>query len=226
VSLESPGTHDLHAELVARLLASRWLPRTDARVQRALIDEPFRDELDRRLAACGVRLLDNPFAEHVALALLPAQEAGVLRPDASWMSSNADLPRDAVALLVLLWALFILPKRERQIARSDAVGQAEMFSLGAASPASKPITEDALMDDFSDRLGGRNRLRMNMGRLRQLGFIEQKGKLIAEGPLLDLVFDYGTLAPRLLDSVVADLVRRRAATAASAVPPPAPEEAG
>jgi len=167
---------DEHAALIARLLSDRWLPRTDAAVQRALIDESFRDELDRRLADCGLRLLDNPFAEHVALALAPAQEAAVLRPDAQWLSNNAELPRTAMALLVLLWALLVLPKREHQLAREAEGGQGVMFSLGKEHATVRPITEQSLLDDFSERLGGRKHMGMQLGTLRKLGFVEiQRG---------------------------------------------------
>ncbi|MEN9428706.1 MAG: hypothetical protein RLZZ220_3055, partial [Pseudomonadota bacterium] len=55
--------------LTARLLASRSLPRTDPQVRRALVDEAFRAELEARLAAVGLQLIDNPYAEHVAVAL-------------------------------------------------------------------------------------------------------------------------------------------------------------
>ena len=47
--------------LTARLLAHRWLPRTDTQVKRALVDESFRVELETRLATAGLVLLDNPF---------------------------------------------------------------------------------------------------------------------------------------------------------------------
>ena len=40
--------------LTARLLASRSLPRSDALVRRALVDDAFRVELDSRLAAVGL----------------------------------------------------------------------------------------------------------------------------------------------------------------------------
>lgn len=229
--MTSPLSGDEHAALIARLLSERWLDRTDPAVQRALIDEGFRDELDRRLAGCGLRLLDNPFAAHVALALAPAQEAAVLRPDAQWLSNNAELPRTATALLVLLLALLVLPKREHQLAREGEGGQGVMFSLGKDQATVRPITEQSLLDDYSERLGGRKHMGMQLGRLRNLGFVEVPRGQVTEGPLLDLVFDYAALAPRLPDSVVADLALRRHAKqppGSGAIEPtsnPAPEAA-
>ena len=55
------------AEFIARLLAQRWLPKSDAEVRRLLIDESFRQDIEHRLTAAGLRLLDNPFAGHIAL---------------------------------------------------------------------------------------------------------------------------------------------------------------
>ncbi|MEN9490938.1 MAG: hypothetical protein RJA63_1387, partial [Pseudomonadota bacterium] len=48
-------SHEI-TELTARLLAHRWLPRTDNQVRRALVDEAFRAELEARLAAVGLEL--------------------------------------------------------------------------------------------------------------------------------------------------------------------------
>lgn len=206
---------DAQTALISRLLALRWLPRTDAAVQRALLDEEFRADVDRRLALCGLRLLDNPFAQHVALAFMPAQEQTVLRPDDAWLSNTGELPRDAVALLVMLWALLILPKRERQTAGTDADGQASLLASAAlAALPPRTMTKQSLVDDYANRLGGRVRMQKHLSQLKNLGFIELRDDLVTEGPLLDLAFDYASLAPRLLDGVVADLAKRRATVTA------------
>lgn len=64
--------NDSLATLTARLLAHRVIPRQDPLARRALTDERFRAELDARLAAVGLRLLENPYSEYIALALLGA----------------------------------------------------------------------------------------------------------------------------------------------------------
>ncbi|MGL4995587.1 MAG: hypothetical protein ACRC6G_05395, partial [Deefgea sp.] len=53
--------------LVARLLAQRFVLRKDPLARRALIDEAFRESLENRLADCGLQLLENPYAEHIAV---------------------------------------------------------------------------------------------------------------------------------------------------------------
>jgi len=100
---------DLAARLIARLLALRFLPRDDAEVRRLLVDASFRDEVDARLAASGLRLLAQPFASHVSVALAREHEAAVFEQNDAWQASNIGLPRDAAALLVILWALIVLP---------------------------------------------------------------------------------------------------------------------
>ena len=51
--------------LIARMLAHQTLRREDKLVKRALSDENFRAEVDLRLKACGMKFLDNVYADHV-----------------------------------------------------------------------------------------------------------------------------------------------------------------
>jgi hypothetical protein len=204
------------SKLIARLLAERTLPRSDREVLRLLTDESFRLELERRLAECGLRLQDNPFAEHIAIALADTSESAVFANGDQWLNNTLGLQRDGVALLVLLWALIILPKRERQLARQadDADGQNDMFASAKPLPltdASRGIAESVLRNDYAERLGKWTRLNTNLGILSRTGFIERRNSVIYEGPLLDLAFDYSTLAPRIIEGALADLLAQRRA---------------
>ncbi|WP_035853328.1 hypothetical protein [Deefgea rivuli] len=199
--------------LVARLLAQRFVLRKDPLARRALIDEAFRESLEHRLADCGLQLLENPYAEHIAVALQPQMEEWVFGEGENWLSNNMGLPRDGIALLVVVWALIILPKRERQIARV-AVGsedQSDMF--GAEKPiehgegVAQGISEDALYADFGKVLGGKMRFATNLGQLSKLGFINRRNRMIYEGPLLDLMIDYAKLAPRIINGALADILK-------------------
>ena len=100
--------------LIARLMTHQTLRRDDKLVKRALSDELFRAEVDARLTACGLKLLDNVYADHVTLALHRTIEPKIFGARDVWQNNNFGLARDGVALLVVLWALIILPKRERQ----------------------------------------------------------------------------------------------------------------
>lgn len=207
--------HDPAARLIARLLALRYLPREDAEVRRLLVDAGFRDEVEQRLAATGLRLLAQPFAAHVGIALTRECESAVFEQNDAWQASSMGLPKDAVALLVILWALIILPKRERQMSGQAASGegQSELFENVKLTPtaldASRGIPENVLLEDYGKLLGGRARVNFALPQLSRLGFIERKNKVIHEGPLLDLAFDYAEMAPRILQGALADLLKQR-----------------
>lgn len=207
---------DHAARLIARLLALRYLPREDVEVRRLLVDAGFRDEVEQRLAASGLRLLAHPLAAHVSVALTRECESAVFEQNDAWQASNLSLPRDAVALLVILWALIILPKRERQQS-GDAMqtgAQSEMFETVKLTPlaheASRGISQNVLLEDYGKLLGGKTRLQnFVLPQLSRLGFIELKNKMINEGPLLDLAFDYAEMAPRILNGALSDLLKAR-----------------
>ena len=197
-------------QFIAKLIASRYLPREDNAVSRLLVDLGFRQEVEANLAACGLRLLDHPFAAYVAVALMRETEGAVFDDGEQWQASNIGLPRDATALLVVLWALIILPKRERQLGREAADGQGDMFGnivKAVGDGASRGITENVLLEDFGKLLGGKSKLVMNLGALKKLNLVEQRNKVIYEGPLLDLVFDYAEMAPRIINGAMGDLIR-------------------
>ncbi|MBA3902841.1 MAG: hypothetical protein C0522_04065 [Rhodocyclaceae bacterium] len=201
------------SRIIARLLAQRVLPRRDQEMLALLTDAGLRQEVEERLAACGLRLLDHPYADYVAIALAKDAEAPVFETDAEWQASNVGLPKDAVALLVLLWALIVLPKRERQISRTDTEGQGEMFGGAARKPdteVSGGIPETTLLEDYGRLLGGKARvIQFLLPVLSRLGFIERRNKTLFEGPLLDLAFDYAEVAPRILQGALADVVKKR-----------------
>ena len=199
--------------LLARLLAHRFIPRRDPLARRALIDESFREKLTHKLDEMGLVLLENPYAEYVALGLKPELNDWVFGEGENWLTNNMNLPRDAVALLVVLWALIILPKRERQIARSESVGDSQSDMFGAAKPivhgeeVAPGVPEDAVYADFGKKLGGKMRFTSNLAQLARLGFVSRRNKMIHEGPLLDLMIDYSKLAPRIINGALADVLK-------------------
>ncbi|ANQ84662.1 hypothetical protein dqs_1618 [Azoarcus olearius] len=204
--------HELQT-LTARLLANRWLPRTDRMVRRALVDETFRLELDRRLEAVGLRLLDNPYAANVAVGLNADMYDPVFGASREYAASNLGLTRDEVALLVIVWSLIVLPKRERQVTRreTDDDGQADMFGgekpVAHGEAVSAGLSEASLIADFGTRLGGKTKVRNFMlGKLARLGFIERRNGMIIEGPLLDVALDYRMLADRVIHGTLAEVL--------------------
>lgn len=203
-------------QLTAKLIASRYLPRADNAVRRLLVDLGFRQEVEANLAACGLRLLDHPFATHIAVALLRETESAVFDDGEQWQASNIGLPKDAIALLVVLWALIILPKRERQLGRKVEDGQGDMFGnivKAVGDEVSRGIAENVLLEDFGKLLGGKGRINFMLPQLSRLCLIERRNKVICEGPLLDLVFDYAEMAPRIINGAMGDLIRAQSGVA-------------
>lgn len=199
--------------LVAQLSSQRYLPRQHPLVKRLLTDEVFFQSLGERLSACGLELVEHPYADHVCLRVKRELEQSVFGGDDVWLSNNLNLKRDQIALLVVLWALLILPKRQRQIERqSDSATQrqGEMFAadkpLPSAADVGISLSEATLLADFGDRLGGRARIKaFGLPVLSRLGFIERREGRITEGPLLDLVLDYNRMARRVLDGTLSGL---------------------
>lgn len=201
--------------LAAELLARRWLPRKHPRVRRALVDADLWQALQDRLAQVGLRLVDNIHADHISVVLVRPAESAVFGEAGMNANNNLDLPRDAISLLVVLWALIVLPKRERQSARAagdDAQQQDEMFQtekpMPSAAEVSPVVSYTALLADFGNQLGKKTRMDTNLRRLEAHGFIVRRGVDIAEGPLLDLLLDYDALAPRILDGALGDVLAR------------------
>jgi hypothetical protein len=199
--------------LIARLIAHQTLRRDDKLVRRVLSDDLFRADVDARLSACGLKLVDNVYADHVTLALARDVEPKVFGAREVWQNNNFGLARDGVALLVVLWAQIVLPKRERQEAHQKAAqDQDDMFGkekpLPRAEESSIGISYRALLADFGDKLGKKTRMDMNLGQLAKLGFIERKGDAIHEGPLLDLLMDTDLLKDRIINGALADIFGR------------------
>lgn len=213
------------AVLAAELLARRWLPRQHPRVKRALIDGELWQAVQDRLAQVGLRLVDNLHADHVSVALLRPAESAVFGEAGLNSHNNIELPRDAVSLLVVLWSLIVLPKRERQAARAasaESDGQNEMFQtdrpLPSAASVSPVVSYKALLADFGAQLGKKTRLDANLKRLENHGFLTRHGDDIGEGPLLDLLLDYDTLAARVLEGTLNDVLAKAQAASASDTP--------
>jgi hypothetical protein len=199
--------------LAARLIAMQWLPRKDEQVTRLITDEIFREDVLARLKACGLCLLENPFAKNVAIGLDESSTQAVMGRDTNYLSNTFGLKQDAMALLVILWALLIIPKRQKQLnASADEVDdQMEFFpspKLVAHEEIDQPAVKlNALISDFGGKLGKKQRININLGQLKRLGFVSQHNELITEGPLLDLAFDYKHMASRIIEGALADILQ-------------------
>ena len=202
--------------LIAELLARKFLPRSHPLVKQALADAELFSAVEQRLTQVGLLWVDNVYADHVTLTLLPAPAARVLGEAGLNANNNLDLPRDAVALLVVVWALIVLPKRERQASRVEPdVPQNDMFAgakpLPSARSVSPVLSYKTLLEDYGNQLGKKTRLDANLKLLERHGYIARRLDDISEGPLLDVLLDYDVLAPRILNGALADVLAREQA---------------
>jgi hypothetical protein len=127
------------------------------------------------------------------------------------------LNKGAVALLVILWAKLILPKRVAQEQRLDpGEDNLELFPQAKQrKPVYLTVHRDALFAEFGRKFGKMNFQRY-LGQLRNMGFVtEDRSGHIGEGPLLDLLVDGTRMAIKLKDSVLWSLLKDRDDAAAA-----------
>lgn len=156
---------------------------------RALTDQSFREELDRNLAACGLVLLDNPYAAYVGVGLLPPATDGVFRADDRWLSNTLGLSKSEITLLVVLWALLIVPKRERQLERLDTSGQQTLIKSAKIDRTPRErVALRTLLEDFR-HLWAPTYVRRCLGVLARHRLIAIDDGYVIEGPRLDLIMD-------------------------------------
>ncbi len=180
-------------EICSRLLIERWLAKRGYRD--LLLDDELRAAVNRRLGMVGLELVESFTSDYFAARLKRSIEGDI---SFDW-AINSRLPRGGVALLVVLWAKLILPKRlEPDTPTPD----------GQPRPPAEPqaLTRDQLYAEFGRKFG-KTSFQRYLGQLKSAGFVREdhRGNL-REGPLLDLLIDGVQMAQKLRDSVLWDLL--------------------
>ena len=213
----NPQTEARAQEICSRLLIERWLLKRTHRD--LLIDDELRSAVARRLAGVGLELVESFTSDYFAVRLQREVESDIAF---DW-ATNTRMPRGAVALLVVLWAKLVLPKRtaasedalERQVRSARGGGDAVPGPEGtpqvagaAPVPASISVERDALYAEFGRKFGKTAFARF-LGQLKGAGFVrEDRQGHLREGPLLDLLVDGVQMAQKLRDSVLWDVIER------------------
>ncbi|MEB3285545.1 MAG: hypothetical protein VKN33_09690 [Candidatus Sericytochromatia bacterium] len=179
------------AAMLAPFFHKGFLARREAK---GLMDPSKRQEAERRLKAIGLTLAWSPYSRYYGLALADGPGNRTER-----ITNLNELDRNALALLVILWARLVLPQRLAEEGREGGV--------------SEPVVSfDALNAEFGKKLGGR-RFEMYVSQLKRLGFLEYVRKdEIKAGPFLDLLGDSQQLSAYLRQSTLAKLVAEQHAT--------------
>lgn len=170
------------AEICARLLAARTLPRKEIP---ELDHGGVRADVEARLAQVGLGLATSAYSDHMGLKLLDA--AGL--PTAS----NMGLSVDACALLTILWMRLALPYRTANDSAQSSAPQQSLLpnERRAEARTERPtVSFETLLKEFGAQLHGQVRLKGLLGQLRNLGFLQySRLEAIEAGPLLELAID-------------------------------------
>jgi predicted transcriptional regulator len=148
----------------------------------------FRREVDELLRPVGLRLRTSVFSDWVGLEFLP--EIAAL--DEFSTATNLDLGRDALAMITVLWARLVLPKRSR-MDDSTTPGQRTFDpdqDRESARQYQPELSEAGIVEEFRDVFGGVGLVRGLITKLANQGFVSRgpSGSLVA-GPLLELHLD-------------------------------------
>jgi hypothetical protein len=221
----SPET-DAVRVLVCRLLAHQTLPRSDELVRRLFVDVTYREGVESALRQVGLELAENVYAPYIALRVARELETPVFEDGrGSYWSNNVGLSGGAMALLTILWSLLILPKRQRQQERQGDTGDISHQPPVSAADLDIAVERKTLEADFGPLFGSQIRFHGYLSELKRRGFVQERRGKINEGPLLDVLVDYSTLAPRIIEGALSRVLAARfdqpfsnSATDSSAVP--------
>jgi hypothetical protein len=180
-----PNEPDAVAGMLAPFFHKGFVSRREAK---GLMNPTHREEAEKRLNAVGLTLSWSPYSRYYGLALADTVD----RPER--ITNMNELDRNALALLVIMWARLVLPQRLAEEGREG--GQAEPV-----------VAFDAVCAEYGKKLGGPRRFEMYVGQLKRLGFLEYTRKdEIKAGPFLDLLGDSNKLQSYLRQSTLAKVI--------------------
>jgi hypothetical protein len=205
-----PPETDAVRVLVCRLLAHQTLPRTDELVRRLFVDTAYREGVESALRQAGLELAENVYAPYIAVRVVRELETPVFEDGrGSYWSNNVGLSGGAMALLTILWSLLILPKRQRQQEVQAAPDENGHQPPARVSDPDIAVERKTLEADFGHLFGSQIRFHGYLSELKRRGFIQERRGRITEGPLLDVLIDYATLAPRIIEGALSRVLAAR-----------------
>jgi hypothetical protein len=205
----SPET-DAVRVLVCRLLAHQTLPRSDELVRRLFVDAAYREAVESALHQVGLELAEHVYASSIAVRVVRELETPVFEDGrGSYWSNNVGLSGGAMALLTILWSLLILPKRQRQQEVAWGEGEHADQPAGRSRDLDVAVERKTLEADFGHLFGSQIRFHGYLSELKRRGFVHERRGKITEGPLLDVLVDYSTLAPRIIEGALSRVLAAR-----------------
>ncbi|MCL4474654.1 MAG: hypothetical protein M1508_00300 [Nitrospirae bacterium] len=200
-------------QIAASLISKRYLHKST--LKDLFIDNDLMEEVSTRLKAVGLEIATHVYTDYVSVRTLRECEQEVFNPDGkSYTASNLSLSKGAIALLVVIWAKIIMPKRQMQRERVSPAeeGQNHLFAESKPIPKERDmvaIDEKTLYADFAEKLGGKTKLGAYLSELARADLISRKNKQIFEGPLLDTIIDYPILAERIMNGALENILKTK-----------------
>ena len=197
-------------QICALLIAKRFVHKSHLREM--LLDEELRREIEESLKTIGLELVTHIFTDYVAVRVSKDMETTVFNNGKDgFNATNEILSRGALALLTILWSKIVLPKRQLQLERRSPEDDNQNSLLFTRKPIPKSehmveIDEKALRADFGEKLGGKLVFGRYLNELLRARFIVRRGDKLYEGPLLDTLIDYSTLAPRVINGALGEML--------------------
>jgi hypothetical protein len=201
----TPPAKSRAQEICSRLMTKPYIPK--AEFKDLVVNDDLRRDVETRLRAVGLLLVDNYYSKYFAVRLADEIE----RDAALTWSANFHLEKPAMALLVVLWAKLVFPKRAAQERRETPGDNVKpLFPGQAPVPEVEVYTSEATLRAELGRKCGGAKLPIYLGQLRRLGFIDY-GRMdhITEGPLLDLLIDGPQMAIKLKNSALWEVLGRK-----------------
>jgi hypothetical protein len=165
------------------------------------------------------------YAPYIAVRVTRELETPVFEDGkGSYWSNNVGLSGGGMALLTILWSLLILPKRQRQQEGQGDLGDQDQQPTVRAADLDIAVERKTLEADFGHLFGSQIRFHGYLSELKRRGFIQERRGKITEGPLLDVLIDYSTLAPRIIEGALSRVLAARFDQPLSLSPTDAAEE--
>jgi hypothetical protein len=210
--MDKPAGRDRAQEVSSLLIANGYIAKESCRD--LFYNEELRQQVEERLDLVGMRLIINVYSEHVGVGL----NAYTAADDRLEWSNNFGLERGAMALLLIVWAKLILPKRLAQEERQPEDGSvSSLFPELEEIPAPKlSVSRDQIIAEFGDVLGGVIQTNKYVAQLSRARLIRAHSGIIEEGPLLSLVVDEAGLTEELRREVLISVLKREQAAESNA----------
>lgn len=190
----------------AALIAEQVLPKKE--YEKKFRKESFTQKVTEHLDKVGMELLSHLYSDYYVIGLKQRYES-VLEKNGEFHSNNLGISRSAMAILTIVWCLFILPKREKQT-QKQAYAQLK-FLRDEPRPLRDEdkivIPEEQFKLEYSDIFGKKSKIKFDtaLSELVRFGFLKRHNKQLKEGPLLDSLIDYKNMMDHIENGMFEDL---------------------